>query len=66
MSVATDSLLVAHSLMQAASQTDSDIFHCVMVIHVQITNGFHCQVKQPVSRKQCQHVIKETNAGRNF
>ena len=64
--VASDPLLVAQRLVEAAPQTDPDVFDRVVMIHVQIADGFDLQIEESMSSKQGQHVIEETNARGDF
>ena len=64
--VASDPLLIAQRLIQAATEADSDIFDRVVMVNVQIANRFNLQIEESVPSKQGQHVIEETDARGDF
>src|SRR5690606_29093765 len=61
--VATYAFLVADGLGKCLTERDTDIFHRVMCINVQITLGMDFQINQAMARNLIQHVIKKRNAG---
>jgi len=59
---AQDTTLRTESLLDGFSEGDTDIFHGVMLIHVEIATGTHEQIKCSVTRDEFQHVVEEANA----
>ncbi len=61
-----DASPVAERLRKELAQDDAHIFHCVMLIDVEIAGGFQLQVEAAVLGEQLQHVIEEADAGGDF
>jgi len=66
MPVATDPRLVTDGLIQGSAKTNANVFHCMVLINVQIARRLDVQIKQSMSSEQRQHVIKETDASGNL
>lgn len=64
--IAADAFLVAERLIEAAAETDADIFNGVMVIDMKVANSLHCQIEQAVPREEGQHVVEEANSRGDF
>jgi hypothetical protein len=64
--VSCDSFFVTQCLVEAATKADTNVFHGMVMVHVQIANGLHLQIKQSMPREQREHVVKETHAGRDL
>ena len=62
-SVSRDALLIAQSFTDRAAETNSHVFHRVVMIDVKIPVCFHSQVEQPMPREERQHVVEEADAG---
>src|SRR5882762_7669080 len=61
-----DSELAPKRFVESLAQGDANIFHRMVLIHVQIAVGFETKVKATVPGKEFQHVIEESNAGGNL
>ena len=57
---------IAQRLGEQLAQHDADVFHGVMLVHIQIAVGVQLQIKAAMLGEQLQHVIEETNAGRDL
>ena len=64
--IAGDALHVAKRLPESLPQRYADIFHCVVIINVQIALGRNDNVHQRVTGNLVEHVIEKTNAGGHF
>src|SRR5437016_308473 len=62
---AVDSAAIAQGLGEQLPQHDADVFHGVVLVHVQVAGGFELQVEAAVPGEQLQHVIEEADAGRD-
>ena len=60
---AVDTAPIAERPRDGLAERDAEIFHRVMLIHVEVAVGLHAQVECAVPREQLQHVIEETDAG---
>ncbi len=60
---AADAALVAKGLAQRLTQRQPDVFHCVVIVDVQIAAHFELESETCVGRYLIQHVIKEADAG---
>ena len=63
---AVDALAVPQRLGEQLAEHDAGVLHGVMLVHVQIALGAQFQVEAAVFGEQLQHVIEETDAGRDF
>ena len=48
------------------AQSDADVFHCVVLIHIQVTDCCKFQIESAMARKQFQHVVKKTDSSGDF
>jgi hypothetical protein len=64
--VAANTLLVAHGLGKSLAERDAHIFHRVVAIDVQIALGIDIEIDQAVAGDLVQHVVKKTDAGGQF
>src|SRR5689334_5609398 len=55
--------LVAKRVQERLTQSDTHVFHCMVLVHIQVTRCFELQVKSAMTREQLQHVIKKPDAG---
>ena len=55
--------LVSQSRLERLAQNDADVLHTVVVIHIGITDAFHCQIKLTMGSKEGQHVVQKAAAG---
>ncbi len=58
-----DPRFLSQRLMQSLSHHNTDIFHRVMFIDVDVAFRLHGQIEKPVLCQQLQHVVEETDAG---
>ena len=63
---AVDAFAVAQSLRKQLPHDDADIFHGMVLVHIEIAIGFQLEVEAAVLREQLQHVIEEADAGRDL
>ena len=56
-SITNNALFCTECFIESLSQTNTDIFRCVMKIHVSVTFTFNVKVKAPVFCKQGEHVV---------
>ena len=63
MAVAAYAFFVADGLRYRLAQGDTDVFHRVVSVNMQIASGFDGQVDQTMARDLVQHVVKKTYAG---
>src|SRR6185312_10992456 len=63
---AQNAFLVAQSFGKCLSQRNAHVFDGMVLVHIEVAGGFKLQIKSPMMGKQLQHVVKKTNAGRNF
>ena len=61
--VASDPLLIAQRLVQAATKANPDVFDRVVMINVKVADGLNLKIEKSVPSKQGQHVIEETDPG---
>ena len=59
--VATDAFLVADGFGKGLPQSDTDVFHRVVVVDMQVALADNIQVDQPVTGDLVQHVLKKRN-----
>jgi len=64
--IAPDPRFVIQGFPQSLPERDPRILDCVVKINFQIAFGVDLQVEQPMTSKQCQHVVKKRNAGHKF
>jgi hypothetical protein len=64
MAITTQPFFVAHGFGNGLAQGDANIFYGVVTVDVQIAFGIDFQIDEAVAGNLVQHVIKETNAGR--
>src|SRR5208282_4724477 len=57
------SAFAAEGLVKSLSEHDSNVFHCVMLIHVEIATRPERQVESSVVREELQHMVEEPDAG---
>ena len=50
-------------LPEGLPQADADVFHGVVLIHLQVAFGLDGQVKIAVGREQVEHVVEKRDAG---
>ena len=62
---AQDAALVAESLGEGLAQDYANIFHGVVLIHLEIAFGFNHQIEAAVVSEELEHMIEETNACRD-
>jgi hypothetical protein len=62
---ADDAAHVAKRLLYRLSENDADILGRVMLIDMEVTLGLDCEVKETVTGDLVEHVIEETDAGRD-
>ena len=62
----SDAALVADGLGDGLAQHDADILGGVVEVHMQVALRRHRQVEQRVAGQRGQHVVEETDAGRDF
>ena len=60
---AVDALLVSQRRCHGFAEDDADVFHGVVLVHIQIAGGFQLQVEPAVPGEQLQHVVEEPDAG---
>ena len=53
-------------MREALPQDDPHVFDRVVLIDVEISVGFEVEVEAAVLREKLEHVVEETNAGRDF
>ena len=56
-----DPLLVAQRAQHRLAQRDTDVFHCVVPVDVQVALRMDVEVEQAVARDLVQHVVEETD-----
>ncbi|MNE23006.1 hypothetical protein D3C80_1162400 [compost metagenome] len=61
MAVTADALLVADRLRKSLTQGDTDVFHGVVIVDMQVALALDIQVDQPVPGDLVKHVLKEGN-----
>ncbi len=61
MSITTNPSLIADSLCYRLSKTDTDIFHRMMRVDMQIACRFDFQIECTMFGEKSKHVIQETN-----
>lgn len=59
MAVATDAFFVADGFGKRLAEGDTDVFHRMVVVDMQIALAFDIQVDQPVTGDLIQHVLKK-------
>jgi hypothetical protein len=64
--IAAQPALVAHGLGYRLAQGDADIFDGVVAIDVQIALGLDVEVDQAMAGNLVEHVVEETDAGREL
>ena len=62
---AVDAAAVAERLRDRFAQRDAKILDRVVLIDVEVARGAHVEVERAMLREQLQHVIEETDAGRD-
>src|SRR5262245_62066812 len=60
-----NSALRAQGFRESFPQCNSDIFNRVVLVYVQVTGRMQPQVEGAVAGKQLEHVVEETDAGRD-
>ena len=63
---AGDAALVAERLAQGLAERDADVLDGVVIVDVQVALGANVHVDQRMARQLIQHMVEETNAGREF
>jgi hypothetical protein len=66
MTIAKNAFLVAQGLGKGLSQADPHIFHCMMLIHLQISPGLDRKIKKTVKTHMGEHMVKKTQASINI
>ena len=61
LAIPADRLSIAERLAEHLSQTDTDIFHRMVLIDPEITFGLELQVETPVSHQQGKHVVQKSH-----
>ncbi len=51
------------ALREQLPEHDADVFHGVVLVHVQIAVGVQLQIEAAVLGEQLQHVVEEADAG---
>src|ERR1019366_6013600 len=62
---AVDALAIAQRFGEQLAEHDADVFHGVVLVHVEIALGLQGEVEAAVLGEQLQHVVEEANAGRD-
>src|ERR1035437_9933270 len=62
---AVDALAIAEGFGEQLAEHDADVFHGVVLVHVEIALGLQGEVEAAVLGEQLQHVVEEANAGRD-
>src|SRR5689334_5895932 len=60
---AHDAPFICQRLFKSLSQRDTNIFHGVVLIDIEVATGLKFQVKCSVAREQLQHMIEKTDPG---
>ena len=60
---AIDAPAVAERFGEQLAQHDADVFHGVVLVHIEIAVGVELQIEAAVLGEQLQHVIEEADAG---
>src|SRR5208337_657122 len=63
---AQNAALVAEGAVKGFAQSDADVFDGVMLVYVQVAVALDFKIEGAVPGEQLQHVIEETDAGRDF
>ena len=61
-----DPSLIAQCAIKGFTQRYTYIFNRMVLVHIEITVALEAQIEGTVPREKLQHVVKETNAGRNL
>src|SRR5277367_605433 len=57
---------VSQGLAEDFAQCDAYIFHCVVLIHIEVAGGCERKVESSVPREQLKHVVEKTNSRRDL
>ena len=63
---AVDADPISESRSQELPQNNADIFHCVMLIDVEIARGLQTQIKGAMFGEELEHVIEKTDTRGNL
>ena len=66
MPVPADAGLVTRRLADGLSQTNTDVFHGMMLIDLQVALRLYREVDDGVTREQLQHVVEKAHTGGNL
>ena len=66
LTVTGDAPLVSQGLGEGLTQTDADVLHRVVEVHLRVSLTAYRQVKIPMAGKELQHVVQKAHAGGNF
>src|SRR6185312_7442919 len=58
---AHDPAFVRQCFLKRLAQCDTNIFHGMVLVNIQVATGLNFQVKCSVAREQLQHMIKKTD-----
>jgi hypothetical protein len=66
MAITGNTFFVANRFGHGLAQGNAHVFYRVVAVDVQIARGLDFQIDQTVARNLVEHVVKETNTGRQF
>jgi hypothetical protein len=63
---AQNTAAISESLVKDLAQSDADVFHRVVLIHIQVADRGEFQIESAMPRKQFHHVVEKTDSGGDF
>src|SRR5580700_489739 len=63
---AQNAAAISQGAVERLAQSNSYVFHRVVLVHIQVANGRQLEIECAVPRKQLQHVIQKANSSRDL